>query len=243
MKTALILGSNSEVGQACAYRFAAEGFDLQLASRRLDDDQKSLASDLNIRHGCQVKLLFFDALSTSAESFITELDTIPSVVILCIGLLNENDPLETEPSDIETLLQANFTGLIPVINGLAQRMIKRGSGTIIGISSVAGERGRASNFLYGSAKAGLTTYLSGLQQYCYQKNVHVVTIKPGFIRTKMIGDLPTPSVLTATADQVANAIFKAFQKQKNTVYVLRSWLYIMLVIKSIPTFIFKRLNL
>ncbi len=243
MNTVLILGSNSDVGQACAYRFAAEGFDLQLASRRLDEDQESLASDLNIRFDCQTKLMLFDALTTSSDDFLNGLDSLPSVVILCIGLLNEEDPLETNSENVKTLLESNFTGLVPIINALAQRMIERKSGTIIGVSSVAGERGRASNFLYGSAKAGLTAYLSGLQQYCYNKNVQVITIKPGFIRTKMIGDLPTPGFLTATSDQVAKAIFNAYQKQKNTVYVLGVWLYIMLIIRNIPTFIFKRLRL
>src|SRR5690606_12784913 len=116
-------------------------------------------------------------------------------------------------------------------------------GTIVGISSVAGERGRQSNYLYGSAKAGFTAYLSGLRNALFSDNVHVVTVLPGFVYTKMTENLNLPKLLTAQPSEVADAIYAAVQKKKNTIYVRWFWKWIMLIIKCIPEFIFKKLKL
>jgi len=108
---------------------------------------------------------------------------------------------------------------------------------------VAGERGRMSNYIYGASKAGLTTFLSGLRNRLAHSNVHVATINPGFIKTKMIGDLETPAPLTASAEEVAECIFKACKKKKNTTYVKSIWRLIMFIIRTIPEFVFKKLKL
>ena len=114
---------------------------------------------------------------------------------------------------------------------------------MIVLSSVAGERGRQSNFIYGSSKAALTAYLSGLRNYLYSRRVHVLTIKPGFMDTKMTEGLPLNPRLTATPKQAADAIYRAYSKNKNTAYVLPVWGVIMTVIRNIPEFIFKKLKL
>lgn len=112
------------------------------------------------------------------------------------------------------------------------------NGTIIGLSSVAGERGRQSNFIYGSAKAGFTAYLAGLRNYLFHKNVHVMTVIPGFMNTQMTENLQTPKPLTAEPEQAANIIYKAYKKKANVVYVTFVWWGIMMVIRNIPEFIF-----
>ena len=122
-------------------------------------------------------------------------------------------------------------------------MESKRSGNIIALSSVAGDRGRQSNFIYGSAKAGLTAYLSGLRNYLYDKKVHVMTVKPGFMDTKMTEGLPLNPKLTASPKQAAESIYKAYKSQKNVAYVLPIWSIIMLIIKNIPEFIFKKLKL
>ena len=126
---------------------------------------------------------------------------------------------------------------------MANDFEQRRSGTIVGISSVAGDRGRASNYIYGSAKAGLSAYLSGLRNRLAKSNVHVLTVKPGFVRTKMTADLPLPGPVTAKPERVANDIFSAAHRQSNEIYTLSIWRPLMFVIRNIPETIFKRLNL
>jgi len=143
----------------------------------------------------------------------------------------------------ERIIDINYSKLVPVMNYFAQKFESRRSGTIIGLSSVAGDRGRQSNFIYGSAKAAFTAYLSGLRNYLFEKKVHVMTVKPGFMATKMTEGLPLNPKLTATPKQAAACIYKAFKKQKNVVYVLPVWGVIMMIIRNIPEFIFKKLKL
>jgi short-subunit dehydrogenase len=126
----------------------------------------------------------------------------------------------------------------------ARKFADRGHGTIVGISSVAGDRGRASNFIYGSAKAGFTAYLSGLRARYFRAGVRVVTVKPGFVRTRMTEGLRLPPILTAEAQEVAAAIYRSAEERKNDViYVRRVWRYVMISIRSMPEALFKRLGL
>src|SRR5690606_2810480 len=111
------------------------------------------------------------------------------------------------------------------------------------ISSVAGERGRQSNFIYGCAKAGFSAYLSGLRNKLFHSGVHVMTVKPGFIRTAMTEGMPLPPSLTASPEKIASDIFNAFRKKKNIIYSLWIWRYIMCIIRNIPEFLFKKLKL
>lgn len=137
----------------------------------------------------------------------------------------------------------NYSGLIQFIQRIAQKMVLRKSGHIIVLSSVAGERGRQSNFIYGSAKAALTAYLSGLRNYLYPYQVHVTTVLPGFMKTKMTAHLQLNPMLTAMPREVGKVLYKAFKKKKNVVYVKWQWRYIMMIIRNIPEPIFKKMKL
>jgi short-subunit dehydrogenase len=123
---------------------------------------------------------------------------------------------------------------------LANRFVQRGSGTIVGVSSVAGDRGRASNYVYGSAKAGFTAFLSGLRNRLARQGVHVLTVKPGFVRTRMTRGMKLPGALTADPVLVGREIYAAAITRKDVVYVYPSWRLIMGIIKMVPEGIFKK---
>jgi len=141
------------------------------------------------------------------------------------------------------MISTNFTGAVSILNIAAKYYVSEKKGTIVGISSVAGERGRESKLIYGSAKAAFSAYLSGLRNKLYKQNVHVISVKPGFVYTRMTENLPLPKLLTAYPSEVADSIYKAVQKRKNVVYVKWIWRYIMLIIKYIPEFQFKKMSL
>ena len=128
-------------------------------------------------------------------------------------------------------------------NIIANDFEKRRSGFIVGISSVAGDRGRKSNYIYGSAKAGFSAYLSGLRNRLHSVHVQVLTVKPGFVRTKMTEGMDLPERLTAQPEEVAKDIFKAQQRGRDVLYAKGMWRWIMLVIKTIPEWLFKRMDL
>ena len=138
------------------------------------------------------------------------------------------------------VMDVNYTGPILFINEI-KKILK--TGFIIGISSVAGERGRQKNYIYGSAKSAFSTYLSGLRQELSKKNINVITVHPGFVKTKMTKDIKTIKFLTTTPDKVALDIFKGQQFNKSIIYTTFYWRYIMLIINIIPESLFKRLNL
>ena len=141
------------------------------------------------------------------------------------------------------VLRSNFEGPASIFGHLANRFAARGSGTLVGISSVAGDRGRATNYIYGSAKAGFTAYLSGLRNRLAKQGVHVVTVLPGFVATQMTEGLDLPARLTAQPDEVARAIERAVIKRHNIIYVRPIWRLIMAIIRTIPEPVFKRLKL
>ncbi len=228
MKTALILGANSDMAKAIAKAFEAEGFELMLA----------------VRNPFKENEVAFDAVDfASHQEFVKNLKSVPDVVVTAFGVLIEGDESFNSPqASLESTL-VNYSGVVSILGHLSKVMAARGSGTIIGISSVAGERGRGSNYVYGSAKAGVTAYLDGLRNFLLKKGVHVMTVKPGYVDTKMKAHKPTPKIVTASAEDVAKAILNGYKKQKNTVFVLPIWRWIMLIIRNIPEFIFKRMKL
>jgi decaprenylphospho-beta-D-erythro-pentofuranosid-2-ulose 2-reductase len=140
-------------------------------------------------------------------------------------------------------MRANFEGPASILAHLANAMEARGSGTLVGISSVAGERGRASNYVYGSAKAGFTAFLSGLRNRLAKKGVHVVTVLPGFVATAMTEGMDLPARLTAQPEEVGAAVVEAVQKGANVIYVRPIWRIVMAVIRNIPEPIFKKTSI
>ena len=239
-KTLLLLGAKSDIGLAVAHRFAKEGFNIQLAARN-SKSLKEECCNIIIRHNVESTFHELNILDyESYEHFLNSLPVLPTVVLSAIGLLDNQNESEADIEKTILVVRTNFEGVIILLSKLANKFVRRGSGTIIGISSVAGDRGRGSNFIYGSAKAGLSAFLSGLRNKLYESNVNVITIKPGYVKTKMTSNLKLPRLLTTNPKTVANYIYNAYKKKKNIVYVTTIWQYIMKVIKLIPETIFKK---
>lgn len=243
MKRVLILGATSDIAKALAHEFAGQGYDLVLAARN-SDRLVEVLSDIKIRHAVDVESVEFDALDYAGHAYFYDaLTPKPEVAICVFGYLGDQERAQSDFSEAELVINSNYTGTVSILNIIANDFERRKSGTIIGISSVAGDRGRQSNYIYGSAKAAFTTYLSGLRNRLARAGVHVITVKPGFVRTKMTAKLPLPNLVTAQPEQVAGDIFRAYRAGSNQVYTLWMWQYIMLIIRHIPEAIFKRLSL
>ncbi len=243
MPTILLLGATSDMSAAIAEKFASKGYAVQLAARNASR-LEPMQSDLTIKYNVAVTLHEFDAVDTSIHlSFFNSLSVKPDIVICVFGLLGDNEKAIVDWKESEKIINTNYTGAVSILNIIGEQFSARKSGVIVGISSVAGERGRQSNYIYGSAKAGFTAYLSGLRNNLYRKDVHVMTVQPGFVYTKMTEDLSLPPLLTAKPEDVANAVYKGVIKKKNIIYVKWFWRYIMFIIRSIPEFLFKKLKL
>ncbi|MDH3981739.1 MAG: SDR family oxidoreductase [Kiritimatiellaceae bacterium] len=243
MMNVLILGATSDIAQAIARKYAAEGWGLTLAARNMDSLQ-AIASDLQVRTGAEVLTAKFDAIDFSNhQTFYFSLPKQPDAVVAVFGYMGDQTEARTDFNEVHQTIDVNFTGMVSILNVVADAFEQRGSGSIAAVSSVAGDRGRQSNYIYGSAKAGLTTYLAGLRNRLSKKGIHVMTVKPGFCHTKMTEHLDLPGVLTAEPEQVANAVFQGLEKKRNVVYTLWMWRYVMLIIRHIPETIFKKLEM
>ena len=242
-KSVLILAGHSEIGMAIARRFAKAGRSVQLAGRNVKNLEADQA-DIVLRYGVSVTLHEFDALNINSHTlFVDQLPELPSIAVCAVGLMGSQSDSEQTPDAAISVIRSNYEGPVSIMSILANLFGERGEGTLIGISSVAGERGRATNYVYGSAKAGFTTYLSGLRSRLNNKGVHVLTVLPGFVYTKMTKNMVLPPQLTAEPKELAEAIFWATSKNKNVIYFYPIWRLIMLVIKLLPESLFKRLKI
>jgi len=239
----LILGATSDIGFALARRFAAAGHAIQLAARE-PQRLEAFASDLRVRYRISCSLHAFDAAAYDTHTaFYGSLPQKPGIAMYVIGYMKENEMVAGSWEETSRTITANYSGAVSVINIIAQDFSASGAGTIVGISSVAGNRGRGSNYIYGSAKAGFTAYLSGLRNRLASRGVHVMTVLPGFVHTKMTEHLDLPPLLTAEPAQVAEAVWKGVAQKKNVIYVKWFWRYIMTLIGLVPEGMFKKMKL
>jgi decaprenylphospho-beta-D-erythro-pentofuranosid-2-ulose 2-reductase len=241
-KTVLVLGGSSDIGRAAARAFAKAGYDVALAGRDvalLEPD----AADLHARYNIEASTWKFDVLDTASfEGFVGGLPALPDVVISIVGLLGVQETAESDLAHATTIMRSNYEGPSLILGLFAEKFLARGSGTIVGVSSVAGDRGRSSNYVYGSAKAGFSAFLSGLRGRASRGGVHVVTVKPGFVRTKMTEGMKLIGPLTVEAPVVGDAIFAAVEKKTDVVYVSGKWRLVMFIIKALPEAVFKKLK-
>ena len=240
INTALVIGATSGIGRAIARRLAGDGYAMQLAARN-PMLLKSEVQDIRVRTHAAVTLHRSDVLQADGgTSLLNELDPLPDVAVCVIGLMGDQKESERDAAVAERVMRTNYIGPALLMGVLAERFEERGSGVLVGVSSVAGERGRAVNYVYGSAKAGFTAFLSGLRNRLAVSGVHVVTVKPGFVHTRMTDGMDLPAWLTASPEEVADAVAKAIHQRRDVIYVRRIWRLIMLVILSIPECLFKR---
>lgn len=241
--TALVLGATSDIGRAVARLLAASGWSLQLAARNAEQLPRETA-DIAARTALPVQAHLFEALTRAGnDGWPDALAPLPDLAVCVIGLLGDQQACERSAGDATLVMRTNYEAPALALGALAVRFAQRGSGVLVGVSSVAGERGRAANYVYGSAKAGFTAFLSGLRARLAGTGVHVVTVKAGFVRTRMTEGMALPARLTATPDEVARAVLRAVRRRQDVVYVRPIWRLAMLAVRAIPERIFKRLRL
>lgn len=243
-KPVLILGATSAIARATAGAFAARGNDIYLAGRDMDELPR-LAADLKVRHGVEVRYGSFDAEATATHgSFLQHvIDEMSGLggVVLAFGYLG--DQLAARDFSVGAkIINSNFTGAASILSECANYFEPLKSGFIIGISSVAGDRGRQSNYVYGAAKGALSLYLQGLRNRLFHSGVRVITVKPGFVDTAMTFGLPG-MFLVASPKSIGERIALAPDKSADVLYLPWFWRYIMLIIMHIPEPIFKRLKM
>jgi short-subunit dehydrogenase len=246
MRHVLIVGATSAIAEACARRFATRGDRLFLVAR----DRialESIQTDLSIRHpDCIAGIARWDVNEGAMRSDVlgmawTKLGGI-DIALIAHGTLPNPSECESSADIALREFATNAGATIALLTELALRMRATPGATIAAISSVAGDRGRASNYLYGSAKAAVSAFLSGLRQRLHADGVNVLTIKPGFVDTPMTHAF-RKSPLWATPDQIAHGIVRAIDRRSSVVYLPWFWAAIMFAIKRIPEPIFKRMRL
>jgi short-subunit dehydrogenase len=244
-KHLLVIGGTSDIGQATALCYARAGWHILLAARDPGAAQRN-AEDIAARTEAEISVHTLDVLETDRlAGFVAGLPVLPDTVVCLVGELGEQERAQTDLALATVILRTNFEAPSLLLGLFSERFQERGSGTIVGVSSVAGDRGRASNYLYGAAKAGFSQLLSGLRnRMAIAGKVRVVTVKPGFVRTRMTAGMKLPGFLTVDPGRVADEIYRAAEeKQRDVVYVGRRWRFVMMVIRAIPERIFKRLRL
>lgn len=241
----LILGATSPIARALAALYARSGESIFVAARDPDEAER-IAADLSIRWQVEAASGAFDATAFDEHAaFLSRVEQAVGpieIAVLAFGDMGDQEAAQHEFARAKRIIDVNYTGAVSICEGLAERMSSRGKGSIIGISSVAGDRGRASNYLYGSAKGAFTLYLQGLRNRLFSDGVQVLTVKLGFIDTRMTFGMET-GLPIAAPEEAAEAIFDARRRGVETLYYPRFWGGIMGVIKAIPEKLFKRLSL
>jgi decaprenylphospho-beta-D-erythro-pentofuranosid-2-ulose 2-reductase len=241
----LVLGATSGIAEATCRIWAAQGASLFLVARN-PEKLAAVAADLKVRGASYVDTAVADLDDTDkhpellahAVNSLTGMD----IAYLAHGILGDQDDAEHDFNTAAQIIHTNFMAPVSLLTWLANFCVQRHAGTLAVISSVAGDRGRKSNYLYGSSKAGLSAFLGGLRNRVDREGVTVLTIKPGPTKTAMTAGMPK-SEKFADVDSVAESIVSAIDKRKDVLYVPFQWQPIMFIIRNIPERVFKKLNL
>jgi len=240
-----IIGASSGIGRAVANIFAENKHNV-ICSSRDENELDSLVSDLRIRYDIKAYAVAVDLTNNlSIKKFIKRSYELFKTIDCCIVTAAVVDSVDKPYYDEEELINttnANYTGIALTLNEISRRMAGGNSGVIMCLSSVAGDRGRQSNFIYGASKSALITYLQGLRMKMYKHNVHVITVLPGYIDTIMAYGRIRNS-LAVSPQYAARKIYKLVRSKRNIVYIPPVWWLVMKIIKLVPESIFKRLSL
>ena len=243
-QTWIILGATSSMARAFARHVGEAGATVLLAGRDIDE-LKALAGDVAARGAASAEPVRFDARDPATFAPIVrkvELEPGEINVAVFVGSMPEQAAIDADPSLIDGVVTDNFAGPARFLSDIVKVMEERACGTVVGVTSVAGDRGRIGNYVYGAAKAGFATYLSGLRNRLTRSGGHVVTVKPGFVDTSMTWGIEG-MFLVAQPEKVARDIAKAVAKRKNVIYTPAFWWVIMGIIKLIPERIFKKMSI
>ena len=245
MKKVLIFGGASAIAHQTAINFAKDGSELYLMDLKLNRCD-AVADDIRTRvpgaliQTAELDALDFDRHREAFDEAVKKMNGLDGMLI-AHGTLPKQEEIEKDTDEIIREFKINALSGISLATIAANYFETKESGTLAVISSVAGDRGRKSNYIYGSAKAALTAFSSGLRGRLAGKGVNVVTIKPGFVDTPMTAEMPK-NPLYASPQTVGKGIYEAMKKGRDIVYLPGFWRYIMLIVKAVPEAIFKKLN-
>jgi decaprenylphospho-beta-D-erythro-pentofuranosid-2-ulose 2-reductase len=241
----LIIGATSGIAEELIRSYAARGTRLFLVARN-ESKLQAISSDAAARGASEVKTWVMDA--NNSEAIMPMLEAAWQafgsfdVALIAHGTLPDQERTQLDITYAITEFRTNAESAIALLAGLATKFEPQGKGVIAVIGSVAGDRGRASNYLYGAAKAAVETFSSGLRARLFATGVHVLLVKPGFVATPMTAHLQLPAALTSTAAVAAADIIKAIENRQDVLYTAWFWRWIMLIIRMLPLVIFKRLK-
>ena len=242
-ETWIILGATSSMARALTRKLADRGAGLILAGRDMDD-ARATAADAVARGARMAEPVRFDARDPGSFAPIlarAEAEAGQVNVAVFVGSMPSQDAIDADPALIEGTIADSFTGPARFLT-TALPLLEERKGTVVGVGSVAGDRGRIGNYVYGSAKAGFHTYLSGLRNRLTRAGGHVVTVKPGFVDTAMTWEVEG-MFLVAPPEKVADDILRAVEKRRNVIYTPWFWWIIMTIIRLIPEPIFKKMSI
>jgi len=245
-RSVIVLGATSAMARAVALEFGHQGYDVLLGARDQAENE-IIATDVRVRCRVDAYAVVFEAEDFDGHAgFFQQCrdllgDRIEGLV-LCFGYHEDQAKAQADFAVAHRTIDTNYTAAVSILEIFARYFEERGSGFIAVVSSVAGDRGRQSNYIYGSAKAGLTVYVQGLRNRLFHAGIHVVTIKPGYVDTKMTFGMPG-LFLVASPEKAGKDIFKAIRKRKNVAYVPWFWRFIMLIVRYIPELVFKRMKM
>jgi short-subunit dehydrogenase len=241
----LVLGATSAIATAVIRQLVTPSAHFFLVARS-KEKLTAVAQDLLVRGASRVDMMVVDLDDIQAQAQMLNVATSQlggiDLALLAHGVLGDQAAAERDYFAAEPTLVTNFLSPVSLLTWLANYCVAQGRGTLAVISSVAGDRGRKSNYVYGASKAGLDAFLSGLRNRCDRSGVQVLTIKPGFVATPMTATIPK-NRLFATPERVATDILKAVRKRKDVVYVPWFWRPIMTIIQAVPERIFKARDL
>jgi decaprenylphospho-beta-D-erythro-pentofuranosid-2-ulose 2-reductase len=237
----LILGGTSPIARLLAIKFASIGAHLYIASRDQAEGER-IANDIQVRSGVKAIAGKFDAADFASHAELIErasqdLGGLDGVV-LCFGTLGDEDKAQVDAHEALATIQQNFTGAVSLLTIAAQKLESQGSGFIVVIGSVAGDRGRKRNYVYGSAKGALHLFLQGLRARLSKSKIQVMTVILGTVDTRMTWGREG-TLFTVPPERAANLIFEAWRKKRDVVYVPSFWRPIMAVVRAIPERFFK----
>lgn len=246
MKRILIVGATSAIATACARRWARTGARLHLVGRD-PDKLEAVAADLSVLGAAQVSCFQMEATDLAAhpamlETALAALGEI-DIALIAHGSLPDQPACQADAVLAAREFEVNAISVIALLTLVGNRMEAQRHGALAVISSVAGDRGRASNYVYGSAKAAVQAFCEGLGARLFPAGISVTDIRPGFVATPMTAELTLPAALVARPEAIAPRIVKAIEQGRPVVYVPGWWALIMLVIRSLPRPLFKRLKL
>jgi short-subunit dehydrogenase len=243
----IIVGASGGIGAALSRKLAREGFTLALVDRNRNALQ-SLCDEINQIAGEPRAIIYehditqYDSTPDTLRRVIADLGGLDALVYIA-GVIHFPAMDEFNFTEDHKMMEVNLLGAMAWMSAVAPLFQSAKSGQIVGVSSVAGDRGRVGNPGYNASKAGLTNYLEGLRNRLSRHGVNVITIKPGMVKTEMLAlpGAPRP-MLAVTAEQAADEIYNAIRKRKQVVYISGIWRWVMLIIRHIPSVIFRRLS-